>query len=162
MSLKSVGSSGLELIRSCADPLRQTFLPRPTKGWPCEISGPKPFARSSSLLVDPGDIRPPQPPLCSTAHVSYDLRLCVVIPPRTPLHAHPATSLHRHRHRCRLRQVGSMFGGPLSRCATAGEEVPDDPIGVPVIYLLEPGCLCLPFMLDCARPPPPPPRRHSP
>jgi hypothetical protein len=60
MSLKSVGASGLELIRSCADPLRQTFLPRPTKGWPCEISGPRPFARSSSLLVDPGDICPPQ------------------------------------------------------------------------------------------------------
>jgi hypothetical protein len=62
MSLKSVGPSGLELIRSCADPFRQTFLPRPTKGWPCEISGPKPFVRSSSLLVDPGDICPPQAP----------------------------------------------------------------------------------------------------
>jgi hypothetical protein len=36
--------------------------PRPTKGWPCEILGPRPFARSFSLLVDPGNIRPPQAP----------------------------------------------------------------------------------------------------
>jgi hypothetical protein len=60
--VKSVGPSGLELIQSCVDPLRQTFLPRPTKGWPCETSGPKPFARSSSLLMDSGDICPPQAP----------------------------------------------------------------------------------------------------
>jgi hypothetical protein len=38
---------------------------------------------------------------------------------------------------CRLGQVGSTFGGPLSRYAV--EEVPDDPIGVPVVYLSEPG-----------------------
>jgi hypothetical protein len=58
--LEFIGSSGLELIQSCADPFCQTFLPRPTKGWPCETMGPRPFARSSSLLVDPGDICPPQ------------------------------------------------------------------------------------------------------
>jgi hypothetical protein len=62
MTLKSIGPSGLELIRSCADPLHQVFLSKPTKGWPCKISGPKPFARSSSLLVDPGNICPPQAP----------------------------------------------------------------------------------------------------
>jgi hypothetical protein len=56
---KSVGPSELELIRSCVDPLRRASLPRPTKGWPCETSGPEPFARSFSLLVDPGDICPP-------------------------------------------------------------------------------------------------------
>jgi hypothetical protein len=59
MLLKSVRPSGLELIRSYVDLLRQAFLPRPMKGWPCETSGPKPFARSSDLLVDPGDICPP-------------------------------------------------------------------------------------------------------
>jgi hypothetical protein len=52
--------SGLESIQPCINPLHQTFLLRPTKGWPCEILGPRPFARSFSLLVDPGDIRPPQ------------------------------------------------------------------------------------------------------
>jgi hypothetical protein len=60
MLLKSVGPSGLELVRSCVDPLRQAFLPRPTKEWPCETSSPEPFARSSNLLVDPGDICPPR------------------------------------------------------------------------------------------------------
>jgi hypothetical protein len=60
MLLESVGPSELELIRSCVDPLRQASLPRPTKGWPCETSGPEPFAMSSNLLVDPGDICPPQ------------------------------------------------------------------------------------------------------
>jgi hypothetical protein len=65
-SLKSIGSSGFELIRSCTDPLCQMFLPGPTKGRPCEISGPKPFARSSSLLVDPGDICPLHGPTVDT------------------------------------------------------------------------------------------------
>jgi hypothetical protein len=55
---------GLELIRSCVDPLRQALLPRPTKGWPCETLGLEPFARSSNLLVDPGDICPPQIATC--------------------------------------------------------------------------------------------------
>jgi hypothetical protein len=59
MLLESVGPSKLELIRSCIDPLRRASLPRPTKGWPCEISGLEPFARSSNLLVDLGDICPP-------------------------------------------------------------------------------------------------------
>jgi hypothetical protein len=61
ITLKSIGPPGLELIQSCVDPLCQTFLPRPTKGWPCEMMGPRPFAGSSSLLVDPGDICPPHP-----------------------------------------------------------------------------------------------------
>jgi hypothetical protein len=58
--LKFIGSPRLELIQSCVDPLCQTFLPRPTKGWLRETMGPRPFARSSSLIVDPGDICPPQ------------------------------------------------------------------------------------------------------
>jgi hypothetical protein len=56
--LKSNEPSGFESIQSCANPFRQRFLPWPTKGWPCEIMGPKPFARPSSLLVDPRDICP--------------------------------------------------------------------------------------------------------
>jgi hypothetical protein len=60
--LKSNEPLGSEPIQSCVNPFRQQFLPRPTKGWPCEIMGPKPFVRPSSLLVDPGDICPPQWP----------------------------------------------------------------------------------------------------
>jgi hypothetical protein len=60
--LKSNEPSGPESIQSCIDPFRQQFLPWPTKGWSCEIMGPKLFARPSSLLVDPGDICPPQAP----------------------------------------------------------------------------------------------------
>jgi hypothetical protein len=58
--LEFIGPPRLKLIQSCVDPFCQTFLPRPTKGWPCETMGPRPFARSFSLLVDPGDICPPQ------------------------------------------------------------------------------------------------------
>jgi hypothetical protein len=57
--LKPNESSGLESIPSCVNPFRQRFLPWPTKVWPCEVMGPKPFARPSSLLVDPRDICPP-------------------------------------------------------------------------------------------------------
>jgi hypothetical protein len=66
MLLESVGPSELELIQSCIDPLGQTSLPRPSKGWPCEILGPRPFARSFSLPVGPRDICPPH------VHVAYD------------------------------------------------------------------------------------------
>jgi hypothetical protein len=62
ISFKSIGSPGLELIQSCVDPFCQTSLPWSTKGWPCEIMGPRPFARPSCLLVDPGDICPPHNP----------------------------------------------------------------------------------------------------
>jgi hypothetical protein len=61
--LKSNEPSGPESIQSCVNPFHQQFLPWPTKGWPCEIMGPKPFTRPSSLLVDLGDIWPPQPVL---------------------------------------------------------------------------------------------------
>jgi hypothetical protein len=57
--LKPNEPSGLESIQSCVNPFRTLFLPWPTKGWPCEIMGPKPFAGPSNLLVDPGDICPP-------------------------------------------------------------------------------------------------------
>jgi hypothetical protein len=61
--LKSNEPSGPESIQSCFKPFRQQFLPWPTKGWPCEIIGPKPFVRPSSLLVDQGDICHPQAPI---------------------------------------------------------------------------------------------------
>jgi hypothetical protein len=60
--LKPNEPSRLESIQSCVNPFRQWFLPWPTKGWPCEVMGPKSFARPSSLLVDPGNICPPQAP----------------------------------------------------------------------------------------------------
>jgi hypothetical protein len=41
-------------------PVPPVVLAWPTKGWPCEVTGPRPRARSSCLLVDPGDICPPQ------------------------------------------------------------------------------------------------------
>jgi hypothetical protein len=43
-------------------PIPLVVLPWPTKGWPCEIIGPKPLVRPSCLLVDPGDICPPKAP----------------------------------------------------------------------------------------------------
>jgi hypothetical protein len=44
-------------------PILPAVLPWPTKRWPCETIGPKPFARPSSLLVDAGDICPHKPPI---------------------------------------------------------------------------------------------------
>jgi hypothetical protein len=41
-------------------PILPAVLPWPTKRWPCETIGPKPFVRPSGLLVDPGDICPLQ------------------------------------------------------------------------------------------------------
>jgi hypothetical protein len=112
---------------------------------------PMTFASTKSLPLRTPLYAPP-----TTSLPSRDLHLRVVSPnptPGTPLRASlaPTTSLPR-RHR--LGQVGSTFGGPLSRCA-AGEEVPDDLAEVPVVYLPEPGCLCLPFALDCAHAPTP-------
>jgi hypothetical protein len=62
---------GLESIRSYVDPFCQTFLPWPTKGWPCEIMGLRPFARPSCLLVDPG-ISVPHNPLRNQAWQGED------------------------------------------------------------------------------------------
>src|SRR5690349_13481288 len=59
MTFEFVELHGLELIRSCAGPFCWTLLPWPTKGWPYEIMGLRPFARPYCLLVNPGDICPP-------------------------------------------------------------------------------------------------------
>jgi hypothetical protein len=60
IALKSNESPGLESASSSHRPIPPAVLPWPTKGRPCEIIGPKPFTRFACLLVDPGDIRPPQ------------------------------------------------------------------------------------------------------
>ena len=81
--LKSNVSSGLESIQSCVNP----FLHWPTKGWPYETMGLGPFARPSCLLVDPGDIYPPQAPnLCVDFEIigpkilglAYDFETCLL------------------------------------------------------------------------------------
>jgi hypothetical protein len=58
--LNSSEPSGPKSIHSWVNPFHHQFLPWPTKGWPCEIMGPKSSVWPSSLLVDPGDICPPQ------------------------------------------------------------------------------------------------------
>jgi hypothetical protein len=69
--------------------------------------------------------------------------------PGNPAPPAPATSLP-HR---RLGQVRSTLG---ARCPGAQQKrVLDDPVGVPVVYLPEPGCLRLLFTLDCTHAPRP-------
>jgi hypothetical protein len=75
ITFKSIELPGLELIQSCVDPFCQWFLPWPTKGWPCEIMGLESFARPSSLLMDPGDIYPPQEAKLTSGAKSGDHRL---------------------------------------------------------------------------------------
>jgi hypothetical protein len=53
---------GLSLLPSQVRPIPPVALARPMKGWPCGVTGPRPRARPSHLLVDPGDIYPPQAP----------------------------------------------------------------------------------------------------
>jgi hypothetical protein len=60
--LKSNEPPRPESAHSLRQPILPAVLPWPTKGKPRESIGPKPFARPSCLLVDPGDVRPPQAP----------------------------------------------------------------------------------------------------
>jgi hypothetical protein len=53
---------GLEPTSFPRQPIPSIVLPWPTKRWPSEITGLRPLARPSYLLVDPGDICPPQRP----------------------------------------------------------------------------------------------------
>jgi hypothetical protein len=53
---------GPESAAFSSRPTPPIVLARPTKGWSCEVTGPRPHARPSCLLVDPGDICPPQAP----------------------------------------------------------------------------------------------------
>jgi hypothetical protein len=59
ITFKSNEPPGPESAHSLRRPILPAVLPWPTKGRPRESTGPKPFARPSCLLVDPGDIRPP-------------------------------------------------------------------------------------------------------
>jgi hypothetical protein len=53
------GLLGLESVAFSGRPILPVAIARPTKGWPCGVTGPRPRARPSCLLVDPGDICPP-------------------------------------------------------------------------------------------------------
>jgi hypothetical protein len=46
-------------------PTPPVVLSRPTKGWPCEVTDPKPLARPSLPSSEPGDICPPQSRWCT-------------------------------------------------------------------------------------------------
>jgi hypothetical protein len=50
--------SGLESVTFCSRPVPLVALARPTKGWPCGVTGLRPHVRPFRLLVDPGDICP--------------------------------------------------------------------------------------------------------
>jgi hypothetical protein len=54
--------SGLESITFSSRPVPLVALARPTKGWPCGVTSLRPRARPFRLLVDQGDICPPQAP----------------------------------------------------------------------------------------------------
>jgi hypothetical protein len=56
------GLLGLESVAFSGRPIPPIALAQPTKEWPCGVSGPRPRARPFHLLVDPGDICPPQAP----------------------------------------------------------------------------------------------------
>jgi hypothetical protein len=56
------GLPGPKSVAILGRPVPPVILARPTKGWPCEVTGPRARARPSCLLVDPGDIYPPQAP----------------------------------------------------------------------------------------------------
>jgi hypothetical protein len=56
------GPSGLKSIASLDRPIPSVVFARPTKRWPCGVIGPRPRSRIFRLLVDPGDICPPQAP----------------------------------------------------------------------------------------------------
>jgi hypothetical protein len=56
------GLPRLESVNFSGRPTPPVALARPTKGWPYEVTGPRPRARPSCLLVDPRDICSPQAP----------------------------------------------------------------------------------------------------
>jgi hypothetical protein len=58
-------------------PIPPVVLPWPTKGWSCEIIGPKPLVRPSCLLVDLGDICPPHSPAAPLSSPQLSRRLAL-------------------------------------------------------------------------------------
>jgi hypothetical protein len=81
------GSSGLKSIASLDQPIPPVVFARPTKRWSCGVIGPRPRARIFCLLVDPGDICPPHPPLSGFSTLT--VRRPVVASSMVPLTAGP-------------------------------------------------------------------------
>jgi hypothetical protein len=54
------GLPGLESVTFSGRPIPPVALARPMKGWSCGVTGLKPHERPSRILVDQGDICPPQ------------------------------------------------------------------------------------------------------
>jgi hypothetical protein len=52
------GLPRLESVAFSGRPILPVALAQPTKEWPCGVTGLRPRARPSCLLVDPGDICP--------------------------------------------------------------------------------------------------------
>jgi hypothetical protein len=52
---------GLESVALSSRPISLAALVQSTKGWPYGVTGSWPRVRPPRLLVDPGDICPPQP-----------------------------------------------------------------------------------------------------
>jgi hypothetical protein len=61
-SAQANGLLSFESVAFSGRPIPLVALAQPTKGWPCGVTGPRPRVRPSCLLVDPGDICPPQLP----------------------------------------------------------------------------------------------------
>jgi hypothetical protein len=59
-SARTDGPLELESVAFSGQPIPLAALPWPTKEWPCGLTSPRPRARPSRLLVDLGDIYPPQ------------------------------------------------------------------------------------------------------
>jgi hypothetical protein len=73
ITLKSHEPPGPASAPSLRWPILPEVLPWPTRGRPCEIIGPKPFARPSSLLVDPG-ISVPHNHLPASSRIGLETR----------------------------------------------------------------------------------------
>jgi hypothetical protein len=78
IALKFHESLGPESASFSHRPIPPAVFSWPTKGWFSEITGLKPLARPSYLLVDPGDICPPQWEHCCRANplCSFHLGRC--------------------------------------------------------------------------------------
>jgi hypothetical protein len=62
LQFKLDGPSGPAPIRPCVKLLHQTFLPRPTKEWPCELLGPWAFRGVFHPFGGPGGYSSPTSP----------------------------------------------------------------------------------------------------
>jgi hypothetical protein len=65
---------GLIFFNFSGQPIPSVPLARPTKGWPCGVTGPSPRARPYCLLVDPRDISPPQSSMATPGREVFEGR----------------------------------------------------------------------------------------